>query len=153
LHDYFGAKKENKQFLATFITYSSSKFSRKLDEKVWYTARNAGNKLSLAFRLLLIIVLYSVEQHHCHYSKEHPDRRVRIFHCIKSSEANHSKNRYLMRPEHIALHDVSGGAQFYIACAQIRVTNGGNGSPGPLVSIPGVYSGNVSIYICIVPFY
>jgi hypothetical protein len=52
-----------------------------------------------------------------------------------------------MRPEHIALHDVSGGAQFYIACAQIRVTNGGNGSPGPLVSIPGVYSGNVSIYI------
>jgi len=49
---------------------------------------------------------------------------------------------YLLRPEHIALHDFHGGAQFYIACAQLRVTNGGNGSPGPLVSIPGMYSSN-----------
>ncbi|CAF4438291.1 unnamed protein product, partial [Adineta steineri] len=52
---------------------------------------------------------------------------------------------YLLRVEHIALHDAfyHGGAQFYIACAQIEVTNGGNGSPGPLVSIPGVYTGHV----------
>jgi hypothetical protein len=87
LHDYFGAEKENKQSFATFITYSSSKVSRRLDEKVLYTARNADIKLSLAFRLLLIIVLYSVEQHHFHYPKEHPDRRVCISHRITSSEA------------------------------------------------------------------
>jgi hypothetical protein len=133
--------------LATFITCSSSKVIRKLDEKVWYTARNARSDLSLAFHPLLIIVLYSVEQRHYHYSKEPSVRRVSIFHRIISSEANHSKNSYLLRPEHIALHDSSGGAQFYIACAQLHVTNGENGTPGPLVSIPGVYSGNVSICI------
>ena len=51
---------------------------------------------------------------------------------------------YLVRIEHIALHSASsyGGAQFYIACAQINVTGGGSGSPGPLVAIPGVYTGN-----------
>ncbi|CAF0965746.1 unnamed protein product [Adineta steineri] len=51
---------------------------------------------------------------------------------------------YLVRIEHIALHNAQqhGGAQFYIACAQIAVTNGGNGTPGPLVSIPGVYTGH-----------
>jgi len=27
----------------------------------------------------------------------------------------------------------------YISCAQIKVENGGNGSPGPLVSFPGAY--------------
>ncbi|KAJ8454125.1 hypothetical protein ONZ45_g19428 [Pleurotus djamor] len=52
--------------------------------------------------------------------------------------------QYFVRVEHIALHGAStfGGAQFYISCAQIEVTNGGNGTPGPLVPIPGVYSGN-----------
>jgi len=52
--------------------------------------------------------------------------------------------QYLLRVEHIALHDAYyfGGAQFYIACAQLDVTNGGTGSPGPLVSIPGVYTGH-----------
>ncbi|KAJ3507745.1 hypothetical protein NLJ89_g6131 [Agrocybe chaxingu] len=51
---------------------------------------------------------------------------------------------YLVRIEHIALHSASGfgGAQFYISCAQVKVTGGGNGTPGPLVSIPGVYNGN-----------
>ncbi|KAL1743523.1 glycoside hydrolase family 61 protein [Schizophyllum fasciatum] len=50
---------------------------------------------------------------------------------------------YLIRAEHIALHSASsfGGAQFYLSCAQVKVTGGGNGSPGPLVSIPGVYNG------------
>jgi hypothetical protein len=48
---------------------------------------------------------------------------------------------YLLRIEHIALHQASqtNGAQFYLSCAQIRVTNGGNGNPGPLVSFPGAY--------------
>ncbi|KAF8061854.1 glycoside hydrolase family 61 protein [Lyophyllum atratum] len=52
--------------------------------------------------------------------------------------------QYLVRIESIALHSAStfGGAQFYISCGQINVTGGGSGSPGPLVSIPGVYTGN-----------
>ncbi|KAF8310194.1 glycoside hydrolase family 61 protein [Clavulina sp. PMI_390] len=51
---------------------------------------------------------------------------------------------YLIRAEHIALHVAStfGGAQFYIACAQVTVTGGGSGVPSPLVAIPGVYTGN-----------
>ncbi|KAL6702691.1 hypothetical protein ACN47E_001238 [Coniothyrium glycines] len=48
---------------------------------------------------------------------------------------------YLLRVEHIALHSAGtvGGAQFYISCAQLKVQNGGNGAPGPLVSFPGAY--------------
>ncbi|CAO2657650.1 Nn.00g037760.m01.CDS01 [Neocucurbitaria sp. VM-36] len=48
---------------------------------------------------------------------------------------------YLLRVEHIALHQASNtnGAQFYISCAQIKVTGGGSGTPGPLVSFPGAY--------------
>jgi hypothetical protein len=51
--------------------------------------------------------------------------------------------QYLLRLEQIALHAAGsyGGAQFYIGCAQINVVNGGSGTPGPLVSIPGVYTG------------
>ncbi|OBZ67585.1 putative endo-beta-1,4-glucanase D [Grifola frondosa] len=51
--------------------------------------------------------------------------------------------QYLVRGEQIALHVAStfGGAQFYLGCAQINVVNGGSGSPSPLVSIPGVYTG------------
>lgn len=49
---------------------------------------------------------------------------------------------YLLRIEHIALHaaGATGGAQFYLSCGQINVINGGNGTPGPLVSFPGAYS-------------
>ena len=49
--------------------------------------------------------------------------------------------------EAIALHVAStyGGAQFYISCGQVEVTNGGSGTPGPLVAIPGVYTGYVSV--------
>lgn len=45
--------------------------------------------------------------------------------------------------EAIALHVAAdfGGAQFYIACAQVAITGGGDGSPEPLVEIPGVYNG------------
>ena len=53
------------------------------------------------------------------------------------------RNRYLVRIEHIALHQAmnQGGAQFYISCAQINVT-GGSGSKTPAtVSFPGAYSG------------
>lgn len=33
-------------------------------------------------------------------------------------------------------------AQFYIACAQVKIVDGGNGRPSGMVSIPGVYMGN-----------
>ena len=48
---------------------------------------------------------------------------------------------YLLRIEHIALHQAStlNGAQFYISCAQVKVTGGGSGTPSPLVSFPGAY--------------
>ncbi|KIJ33747.1 lytic polysaccharide monooxygenase [Sphaerobolus stellatus SS14] len=57
---------------------------------------------------------------------------------------NLPSGQYLVRMEAIALHVAStfGGAQFYISCGQIQVTGGGSGTPGPLVSIPGVYTGN-----------
>lgn len=51
---------------------------------------------------------------------------------------------YLMRVEHIALHtaETYPGAQFYVECAQLRVTGGSASSvPGPTVKIPGVYTG------------
>ncbi|RDB28102.1 putative endo-beta-1,4-glucanase D [Hypsizygus marmoreus] len=52
--------------------------------------------------------------------------------------------QYLVRTEAIALHSASsfGGAQFYVGCGQISVTGGGNRTPKPLVSIPGLYTGN-----------
>ncbi|KAF7300872.1 Lytic polysaccharide monooxygenase [Mycena kentingensis (nom. inval.)] len=52
--------------------------------------------------------------------------------------------QYLVRIEHIALHqsNVFQGAQFYISCAQVQVTGGGSGTPGPLVAFPGAYTGN-----------
>lgn len=48
---------------------------------------------------------------------------------------------YLVRPEHIALHGGHvGEAEFYYSCAQIKVTGSGNGTPGPMVKFPGVYT-------------
>ncbi|KIM19348.1 glycoside hydrolase family 61 protein, partial [Serendipita vermifera MAFF 305830] len=49
---------------------------------------------------------------------------------------------YLMRVELIALHSAysSGGAQFYMSCAQINVTGSGTFSPSSTVKFPGAYS-------------
>jgi hypothetical protein len=57
---------------------------------------------------------------------------------------NLPNGQYLVRVENIALHSAGsyGGAQFYISCSQVQITGGGSGTPGPLVSIPGVYTGN-----------
>ena len=53
---------------------------------------------------------------------------------------------YLIRHEIIALHLATsvGGAEFYPACAQIKVGGSETGAPTPdeLVSIPGAYSDN-----------
>lgn len=51
---------------------------------------------------------------------------------------------YLMRTEHIALHQAEsvGGAQFYMECAQLSVTGGSaSASPSPTAKIPGMYTG------------
>lgn len=55
---------------------------------------------------------------------------------------NTPDGEYLLRVEQIALHMASqpNGAQIYLACTQIKITGGGNGNPGPLVSFPGAYS-------------
>ncbi|TFK43938.1 glycoside hydrolase [Crucibulum laeve] len=47
---------------------------------------------------------------------------------------------YLIRAEIIALHTASSypGAQFYIGCAQVKITGGGSASP-PKIAIPGAY--------------
>ncbi|KAF2670266.1 hypothetical protein BT63DRAFT_469849 [Microthyrium microscopicum] len=51
---------------------------------------------------------------------------------------------YLLRLEHIALHGAQtvGGAQAYVSCAQIKVSGGSGGNPGPMVKIPGLYDPN-----------
>jgi hypothetical protein len=51
---------------------------------------------------------------------------------------------YLLRVEQIGLHMAmqANKAQFYVACSQILITGGGNGTPGPLVSLPGAYKTN-----------
>ncbi|KDQ15459.1 glycoside hydrolase family 61 protein [Botryobasidium botryosum FD-172 SS1] len=50
---------------------------------------------------------------------------------------------YLIRGEIIALHvsQTYPGAQFYIGCAQVKVTGGGSANP-PKVSLPGAYKGS-----------
>lgn len=51
---------------------------------------------------------------------------------------------YLVRAEGLALHGAGtkGGAQWYIGCAQIKVTGSGSGTLSPSVKIPGVYKGD-----------
>ncbi|KAL6364161.1 hypothetical protein LRP88_02077 [Fusarium phalaenopsidis] len=61
---------------------------------------------------------------------------------------------YLLRVEHIGVHGAHvGQAEFYPACAQVKIIGGGSGSspPGPTVKFPGAYkktdpSFNFSIY-------
>ncbi|RFU33477.1 lytic polysaccharide monooxygenase, partial [Scytalidium lignicola] len=50
---------------------------------------------------------------------------------------------YLLRIQQLAIHNPypAGIPQFYISCAQVRVTGGGSGDPGPLVEIPGFITG------------
>src|SRR5688572_28226869 len=55
---------------------------------------------------------------------------------------------YLIRIEQLGLHNPypAGTPQFYLECAQVSVTNGGNGVPGPLVAIPGHVLGTEKSY-------
>jgi hypothetical protein len=48
---------------------------------------------------------------------------------------------YLTRFEHVAIHENHvGKSQFYMECAQLSVTGGGSGTPGPTAKIPGMYT-------------
>lgn len=48
---------------------------------------------------------------------------------------------YLVRFEHVGIHENHvGKSQFYMECAQLSISGGGDGAPGPMVKIPGVYS-------------
>ncbi|KAI9655271.1 MAG: hypothetical protein M1821_005418 [Bathelium mastoideum] len=48
---------------------------------------------------------------------------------------------YLVRIQQLAIHNPypAGIPQFYIECAQVTVTGGGNGVPTPTVKIPGAF--------------
>jgi hypothetical protein len=47
---------------------------------------------------------------------------------------------YLVRVEGVNI--IAEPAQFYVACGQVLITGGGNGTPGPLVAFPGAYKSN-----------
>jgi hypothetical protein len=48
---------------------------------------------------------------------------------------------YLVRFEHVAIHENHvGKSQFYMECAQLAVSGGGSGVPGPVAQIPGMYT-------------
>jgi len=51
---------------------------------------------------------------------------------------------YLLRAEGLALHAAHkpNNAQFYVGCAQIKVTGNGQGIPGPTIKFPGGYQWN-----------
>ncbi|KAJ5038440.1 uncharacterized protein L3040_007301 [Drepanopeziza brunnea f. sp. 'multigermtubi'] len=51
---------------------------------------------------------------------------------------------YLLRIQQLAIHNPypAGIPQFYVECAQVTVTGGGSGAPGPLESIPGFIKGD-----------
>jgi hypothetical protein len=59
---------------------------------------------------------------------------VQIPSCIAAGE-------YLLRGEHIGLHAAStaGGAQFYVSCAQLKISGGGSTDPPNKVAFPGAY--------------
>ncbi|KAH8725540.1 glycosyl hydrolase family 61-domain-containing protein [Phaeosphaeriaceae sp. PMI808] len=44
---------------------------------------------------------------------------------------------YLLRIEQLGIHNPGSPPQFYISCAQLKVTGGGSGKPSPTVKIPG----------------
>jgi hypothetical protein len=48
-----------------------------------------------------------------------------------------SAGEYLLRIEQLGIHNPGSPPQFYLSCAQLKVTGGGSGSPSPTVKIPG----------------
>ncbi|GJC81699.1 putative endo-beta-1,4-glucanase D [Colletotrichum liriopes] len=53
---------------------------------------------------------------------------------------NTPSGEYLFRAEHIGIHRSHvNQPEHYVSCVQIKVVNGGNGTPGPMVKFPGAY--------------
>lgn len=71
----------------------------------------------------------------------HPQFEVEMLEIYTTIPANLQPGNYLLRAEHIGLHSYLA-PQFYISCAQLRITGSGTASPAPLVSFPGAYSAN-----------
>ncbi|KAF2201209.1 hypothetical protein GQ43DRAFT_455911 [Delitschia confertaspora ATCC 74209] len=44
---------------------------------------------------------------------------------------------YLLRIEQLGIHNPGSPPQFYVSCAQLKVTGGGSANPSPTVKIPG----------------
>lgn len=65
---------------------------------------------------------------------------------------------YLLRIEHIGIHRSHvNQPEHYVSCAQVKVSGGGSGTPGPMVKFPGAYKAtddyaNFSIYGGAKPF-
>jgi len=57
---------------------------------------------------------------------------------------NIPNGEYLLRTEHIAIHGAyqPDGDQHYLSCAQISVSGGTGGNPGPTGKFPGMYKSN-----------
>ncbi|KAF5347817.1 hypothetical protein D9756_010297 [Leucocoprinus leucothites] len=65
---------------------------------------------------------------------------------ITTIPKNTPSGEYLIRAEQFGLHN-PGSPEIFVSCAQIKVTNGGSGSP-PKVSIPGyIPDGNESVML------
>lgn len=55
--------------------------------------------------------------------------------CIPAGE-------YLIRIQQIGIHNPGAAPQFYISCAQVKVTGGGSTNPSPTALIPGAFKAN-----------
>ncbi len=60
------------------------------------------------------------------------DYTYQILKCISDGE-------YLLRIQSLAIHNPGGTPQFYISCAQVKVTGGGSATPSPTAKIPGAF--------------
>lgn len=53
---------------------------------------------------------------------------------------NTPNGEYLVRAEHIGVHRSHvNQPEHYVSCLQVKVVNGGNGTPGPVAKFPGAY--------------
>ncbi|KAH6724329.1 glycosyl hydrolase family 61-domain-containing protein [Leptodontidium sp. MPI-SDFR-AT-0119] len=60
--------------------------------------------------------------------------------CAEAHPSKTGTGEYLVRVEHIGLHEAEKRkAQFYIECYELKINGAGGGTPGPLVKIPGIY--------------
>ncbi|KAF4627424.1 hypothetical protein G7Y89_g10730 [Cudoniella acicularis] len=70
-----------------------------------------------------------------HWASQDEPTKWAISYTIPKSLPN---GDYLLRAEHLGTH-LNPLTQFFVSCLQITVTNGGTGTPGPLVEFPGAY--------------